>query len=140
MEVKGGLPGHAWSRRSTGLVQRAVQALDLPAHRTTASVSLSCWCPCGSGGCSLCSSNSGLVSRRLGDRCMGHLVQLLSCRSHLHPLTALCELQAGENQSINKLLFSVAQLCLTLCDPMNCSTPGFPVLHHLPEFACTHVH
>jgi len=35
---------------------------------------------------------------------------------------------------------SVAQLCLTLCDPMDCSTPGFPVLHHLPEFAQTHVH
>ena len=27
---------------------------------------------------------------------------------------------------------SVAQACLTLCDPMDCSTPGFPVLHHLP--------
>ena len=35
---------------------------------------------------------------------------------------------------------SVAKLCLTLCDPMDCSTPGFPVLHHLPEFAQTHVH
>ena len=35
---------------------------------------------------------------------------------------------------------SVTQSCLTLCDPMNCSTPGFPVLHHLPEFAQTHVH
>ena len=30
---------------------------------------------------------------------------------------------------------SVAKLCLTLCDPVNCSTPGFPVLHYLPEFA-----
>ena len=30
---------------------------------------------------------------------------------------------------------SVAHLCLTLCDPMDCSTPSFPVLHHLPEFA-----
>ena len=28
---------------------------------------------------------------------------------------------------------SVTQLCLTLCDPMDCSTPGFPVLHCLPE-------
>ena len=28
---------------------------------------------------------------------------------------------------------SVAQSCLSLCDPMDCSTPGFPVLHHLPE-------
>ena len=35
---------------------------------------------------------------------------------------------------------SVAPLCLTLCDPMDGSTPGFPVLHHLPELAQTHVH
>ena len=35
---------------------------------------------------------------------------------------------------------SVAQSCLTLCDPMDCSMPGFPVLHHLPEFAQTHIH
>ena len=34
----------------------------------------------------------------------------------------------------------VAQLCLTLCDPMNCSTPGLPVHHQLPEFTQTHVH
>ena len=34
---------------------------------------------------------------------------------------------------------SAAQLCWTLCDPMDCSTPGFPVLHYLPEFAQTHV-
>ena len=34
---------------------------------------------------------------------------------------------------------SVAQKCLPLCDPMDCSTPSFPVLHHLPEFAQTHV-
>ena len=33
---------------------------------------------------------------------------------------------------------SVAQSCPTLCDPMNCSTPGLPVHHQLPEF--THVH
>ena len=35
---------------------------------------------------------------------------------------------------------SVAQSCPTLCDPMNCSTPGLPVHHQLPEFAKTHVH
>ena len=34
----------------------------------------------------------------------------------------------------------VVQLCLTLCDPMNCSTPGLPVHHQLPEFTQTHVH
>ena len=35
---------------------------------------------------------------------------------------------------------SVAQSCPTLCDPMNCSTPGLPVHHHLLEFTQTHVH
>ena len=35
---------------------------------------------------------------------------------------------------------SVAQSHPTLCDPMDCSMPAFPALHHLPEFAPTHVH
>ena len=35
---------------------------------------------------------------------------------------------------------AVAKSCLTLCDLMNCSTPGFPVFHYLPEFAQTQVH
>ena len=35
---------------------------------------------------------------------------------------------------------SVAQLCPTLCDPMNHSTPGLPVHHQLSEFTQTHVH
>ena len=35
---------------------------------------------------------------------------------------------------------SVAQLCPTLCDLMNHSTPGLPVHHQLPEFTQTHVH
>ena len=35
---------------------------------------------------------------------------------------------------------SVAQARLTLCDPMDCSMTGFPVLHHLTEFSQTHVH
>ena len=35
---------------------------------------------------------------------------------------------------------SVAQSRLTLCDPMDCSTPGLPVHHQLPELAQTHVH
>ena len=37
-------------------------------------------------------------------------------------------------------LSSVAQSCPSLCDPMNHSTPGLPVHHHLPEFTQTHVH
>ena len=35
---------------------------------------------------------------------------------------------------------SVAQSCPTLCDPMNCSMPGLPVHHQLPEFTQTHAH
>ena len=35
---------------------------------------------------------------------------------------------------------SVPQSCLTLCDPMNHSTPGLPVHHQLPEFTQTHIH
>ena len=35
---------------------------------------------------------------------------------------------------------SVAQSCLTLCDPMNRSTPGLPVYHQFPEFTQIHVH
>ena len=35
---------------------------------------------------------------------------------------------------------SVTQSCLTLWDPMDCSTPGFPVLDYVPEFAQIHVH
>ena len=35
---------------------------------------------------------------------------------------------------------SAAQACPTLCNPMDCSTPGLPVHHQLPEFTQTHVH
>ena len=35
---------------------------------------------------------------------------------------------------------SVTQSCPTLCNPMDCSTLGFPVQHHLPELAQTHTH
>ena len=38
------------------------------------------------------------------------------------------------------MISSVAQSCLTLCDPMNRSMPGLPVHHQLPEFTQTHVH
>ena len=38
------------------------------------------------------------------------------------------------------LFSSVAQLCSTLCNPMDHSTPGFPIHHQLPEFTQTHIH
>ena len=45
--------------------------------------------------------------------------------------------KVGHNFS-SKKFNSVAQLCLTLCEPMNCSTPGLLVHHQLPEFTHTH--
>ena len=48
---------------------------------------------------------------------------------------------AQEFPFLHTLQFSsVAQSCLTLCDPMNCSTPGLPVHHHLPESTQINVH
>ena len=41
---------------------------------------------------------------------------------------------------VNPQFSSVAQSCLTLCDPMNCSRPSLPVHHQLPESTQTHVH
>ena len=41
---------------------------------------------------------------------------------------------------INRLVSSVTQLCLTLCDPVDCSMPGFPVHHQLLELTQTHGH
>ena len=55
---------------------------------------------------------------------------LLNLSIQASALSSLCCVQ----------LSSVAQSCLTLCDPMDCSTPGLPVHHQLPEFTQTHVH
>ena len=46
----------------------------------------------------------------------------------------------GRKVMTNLQFNSVAQSCPTLCDPMNCSTPGLPVHHQLLEFTQTHVH
>ena len=43
-------------------------------------------------------------------------------------------------KSLIRCCCSVTQSCSTFCDPMDCSTPGVLVLHHLPQLAQTHVH
>ena len=43
-------------------------------------------------------------------------------------------------ETVSDQIRSVTHSCLTLCDPMNLSTPGLPVHHQLPEFTQTHVH
>ena len=55
--------------------------------------------------------------------------------------TDLSSNHGSTTHSLCALQFSsVTQLCPTLCDPMDCSMPGFPVHHQLPEFTQTHVH
>ena len=50
-------------------------------------------------------------------------------------------ISGGSLWALSSVQFSsVAQSCLTLCDPRDCSTPGFPVHHHLLELAQTHIH
>ena len=44
------------------------------------------------------------------------------------------------NEMNDKDSVQFTQSCLTLCNPMDCSTPGFPVHHQLLEFAQAHVH
>ena len=54
---------------------------------------------------------------------------------HLRAIIKVDPLQFSSVQ-----ISSVTQLCLTLCNPMNRSTPGLPAHHQLPEFTQTHVH
>ena len=68
-----------------------------------------------------------------------------SLRPHgLQPTRLLCPwdfLGTGTGVGyISQSVSSVAQSCPTLCDPMNRSTPGLPVCHHLQELTQTHVH
>ena len=67
--------------------------------------------------------------------------QTLEERRHFCETLGFCATSRSWRFLIKSVQFSsVAQSCLTLWDPMGCSTPGFPVLHYLPELAQTHVH
>ena len=59
-----------------------------------------------------------------------------------HDSHVIDEKTATENfDDLFKVQFSsVTQLCLTLCNPINCSMPGLPIHHQLPESTQTHVH
>ena len=55
-------------------------------------------------------------------------------------LVLFCFFLFNSNVSYRVGSCSVTKLCSTLCDPMDCSTPGFPVPHHLFEFTPVHFH
>ena len=60
--------------------------------------------------------------------------------THPLPPCTLSVIASDSGGTYSVQFSSVTQSCLTLCDPMNRSTPGLPVHHHLPEFTQTHVH
>ena len=72
----------------------------------------------------------------------GNVNRCSHCGKHYGGLLEKLKIDAPYDPVIPFLgiLVSVAQLCPTLWDPKDCSMPGFPVLHHLPELAQTHVH
>ena len=55
-------------------------------------------------------------------------------------LFMLCLIIIYKHSKVNDCCCSVSQLCPTLCDPMDCSTPCLSVPHHLRKFAQVHVH
>ena len=58
----------------------------------------------------------------------------------LELLMSLLEERVKKSMIHWQVCCSVTKSCSTLCDPMDCSTPGSSVLHHLPEFAQIHIH
>ena len=82
---------------------------------------------------------------------LNHEFRWRNWESLRHLYIPLSELLWGSNGTMCKkcLLYtiysindscSIAQSCPTLCDPMDCSMPGFPVFYHLQDLAQTHVH
>ena len=78
--------------------------------------------------------NGNFIQRRKGDRRI-----YMWKKKHTLPIYAL--FLKSYSQEICAVQFSsVAQLCPSLCDPMNCSAPGLHVHHQLPQFTQTHIH
>ena len=78
------------------------------------------------------------VYRASGPKCPGRQVRY---PSYLPGNPEFCTENAGNRWSLHSVQFSsVTQLCLALCNPMDCSTPGLPVHHQLLEFTQTQIH
>ena len=91
------------------------------------------WCPHNAMGCDALLKPSLLTSSQVQRQTSTQSPHLL-----LVSPSALCLLSPLYLD--NSCGCSLTQSCPTLRDPMDCSTPDFPVLHHLPEFTQTHAH
>ena len=87
------------------------------------------------------------LGNRQRDHCLfsqGHTMTLQAARSTHLPLTShlpfISIFDSFDVQFSSAQLSSVAQSCLTLCNPIDGSTPGLPVHHQFLEFTQTHVH
>ena len=76
-----------------------------------------------------------IYSMKDAEKCLDH------CRELADFVSVLSSVHMHTHSIIGSIQFSsVAQSCPTLCGPMDCSMPGLPVHHQLPEFTQTHVH
>ena len=85
--------------------------------------------------CYVCISEEGVPCALAPEWILSEPIHVCSMADLDHQLTSILIFQLRILQ-----FSSVAQSCPTLCDPMDCSMPGFPVLHCLPESAQAHVH
>ena len=100
-------------------------------------------------GVSCCSLLQGIFPTQGSNPGLPHCRQILYQLSHkgspficYHSVVhqALLSMEFSRQEYWSGSISSVAQSHQTLCDPMDCSTPGFPIHHQLPELAQTHVH
>ena len=100
-------------------------------------------CPCGIHALSQCRSHEPPLAPAAADQTAESGLQTDQGCQHACPVLPghlWCQRGRGYKNLLGTQFSSVAQSCLTLCDPMDCSTPGLPVHHQLPEFTQTRVH
>ena len=93
-------------------------------------------------GCTHISNYMGYVCKRGAAASSTHKLTISTCCQAVFPSggTIVPSHQQYPPSSLTVQFSSVAQSCLTLCDPMDCSMPGLPVHHQLLEFTQTEVH
>ena len=95
-----------------------------------------------------CSTPGFAVHHQLPELAQTHVHRVGDAIQPSHPLSlpSLPTFNLSQHQGLfqwvssSHQFSSVTQSCPTLCDPKDCSMPGLPVPHHLPEFAQVHVH